>query len=245
MDLLGSILVVLAAALLLAFFPLARKGFPKLRGIPALSRLYHAVGLSVEDGTRLLISLGGPSLLTKSAAAALAGLGLLRDTTQQTSVSDRPPVAVAGETALALLAQDTLSSSFRAAGAPELFQAVSGRLAGMTPFSSAAGTIPVLSDEHVSAAALAGHFGMEAALLADASEREGIMLIGATDDPAAQAALFVSAAETLIGEEVYAGAAYVGGRAPHVASLAVQDILRWVIIVGLLAGAGLKILGLV
>jgi hypothetical protein len=245
MEILGLILVVLAAVLLLAFFPLARKGFPKLRGIPALSRLYHAVGLSVEDGTRLLISLGGPSLLTKSGASALAGLGLLRDATQQTSVSDRPPVAVAGEAALALMAQDALYSSFRAAGAAELFQPVSGRLAGMTPFSSTAGSIPILSDEHVSAAALVGHFGVEAALLSDAAEREGIMLIGGTDDPAAQAALYASASETLIGEEVFAGAAYVGGRAPHVASLAVQDVLRWLIIVGLLAGAGLKILGLI
>jgi hypothetical protein len=245
MDILGLALVVLAAALLFAITPLARKGFPRLRIVPALSRLYRLVGLSVEDGTRLLISLGGASLLTKSGAAALAGLGLLREAGQQTSVSDRPPVALAGEASLALLAQDTLHSSFRAAGAEDLFQPVSARLAGMTPFSSTAGTMPVLSDEHVSAAALVGHFGVEAALLSDAAEREGIMLVGASDDPAAQAALFATASETLIGEEVFAGSAYIGGRAPQVASLAVQDVLRWLIILGLLAGAGLKFLGLI
>ena len=183
MDILGLALVVLAAALLLAITPLARRGFLKLRGLPALSRLYRAVGLSVEDGTRLLISLGGASLLTKSGASALAGLGLLREAGQQTSVSDRPPVALAGEASLALLAQDALYSGFQAAGADDLFQPVSARLAGMTPFSSTAGTIPVLSDEHVSAAATVGHFGVEAALLADAAEREGIMLVGASRRP--------------------------------------------------------------
>ncbi len=245
MDFPGLIVVVLTAALLPIFYKLARRGFPKLRAIPALTRLYRAVGLSVEDGTRLLISLGNTSLLTKYGASALAGLEVLRDATRQTSASDRPPVAVAGEASLAFLAQDTLRSGFRAAGAAELFQPVSGRLAGMTPFSSMAGTLPILSDEHVSAAALIGHFGAEAAVLAEAAVRDGVVLVGASDDPAAQAALFASASEALIGEDVYAGAAYLGGQAPHMASLAVQDILRWLIIIGILAGAGLKILGLI
>jgi hypothetical protein len=245
MTAVAALLVLATVALIVVFSALARKGPPKLRSIPAFSRLYRAVGLSVEDGSRLLISLGATSLLTRYGASPLAGLELLRDATQKASVSDRPPVAVAGEATLAFLAQDTLQSGFRAAGAAELYQPTSGRLAGMTAFSSMAGTIPVLSDEHVSVAGLVGHFGLEAAVLADVAERAGAVMVAGSDEPAVQAALYASASEALLGEEVYAGAAYLGDRAAHVGSLAAQDVLRWLLIAGMLAAAGLKILGLI
>jgi hypothetical protein len=192
----------------------------------------------------LLIALGGSSLLTRHAAAALAGLGLLREVSQKASASDRPPVAVSGEAALALLSQDSLEAGYRAIGAGEYYQPATGRLAGMTPFSSAAATMLMLKDEHVSTAALIGRFGMEAALLAEAADRAGAVLLGASSETAAQAALYATASETLIGEELYAAPAYFGGRPAFTAGLTVEDILRWLTIVGLLVGVALKILGL-
>jgi hypothetical protein len=199
----------------------------------------------VEDGTRLLVGLGGASLHARSGAAALAGLGVLREVAKRTSVGDSPPIAAAGESALALLAQDALRAGYQSAGATEFFQPTTGRLTGMTPFSSAAGIMPLLEDENISAAILVGHFGVESALLADAAERGRILLIGSTDDPAAQAALYASATETLIGEELFSAPAYLGGGPAHAASLTIQDLLRWSIIALLLAGAGLKLFGLI
>jgi hypothetical protein len=237
--------IVTAAVLLAALTWMRRRSAGRLRSIPALTKLYRAVGLGVEDGTRLLVGLGNTSLLTRNAASALAGLGLLREVTQKTSVSDKPPVAVAGEAVLALLAQDTLQTGYRLAGAAEFFQPGTGRLAGLTPFSSAAATMPMLADEHVSASALVGHFGVEAALLAETAQRRDVLLIGASDEPAATAALFASSSDVLIGEEVYAPAAYLGRNPSHTASLTMQDILRWLTIAGLLAGVGLKIVGLI
>jgi hypothetical protein len=244
MDVLGLGLLLLSAALLVLLGRWRRKDMPRLRSIEALTRLYRAVGLSIEDGTRLLIALGGPSLLTKSGASALAGLGVLREVSQKAAVGDRPPVTVAGEASLALLAQDTLQAGYQAAGAGEYYQPVAGRLTGLTPFSAAAGTIPILDDEQVSAAALIGHFGPEAALLSDAAERSNVLLIGSTGDPGGQAALYASAPEVLIGEELFATPAYLGGGAARSASLLVHDILRWLLIFTLLAGAGLKLFGL-
>lgn len=245
MDLIGPGLVGLSAILLLALSLLRRKSAPKLRLIPALTRLYRAVGLSVEDGTRVFVALGRTSLLTPRGGAALAGLAMLRHLAERTSLSDRPPIAVAGESSLALLAQDTLEAGYQAAGAGEFYQPTSGRLAGMTPFSAAAGAMSILRDENVSASVLIGDFGLEAALLADAAERESTFLLGASDDLSSQAALYASAQETLIGEELFATGAYLGATASHTASLTVQDILRWLIILALLAGAGLKLTGLI
>jgi hypothetical protein len=245
MNLLGLALVVISAFLLLILSLAKRKSSPRLRAIPALTRLYRAVGLSVEDGTRLLIGLGNASLLTQSGGAPLAGLGLLRYLTEKTSLSDRPPIAAAGESAIALLGQDTLEAGYQGAGAGEFYQPTTGRLTGMTPFSSAAGMMPILHDENVSSTALVGHFGVEAALLAEAAERENTFLVGSSDALSAQAALFASANEALIGEELFAASTYLGAGPSHSASLTVQDVLRWVIILVLLGGAALKLIGVI
>ncbi len=244
MNLIGLALVVLAAVLLVGLTTLQRKSSPKLRALPALTRLYRAIGLSVEDGTRLLIGLGNTALLTGNAGAPLAGLGMLRQLTERTSLSDRPPIAVAGEATLALLAQDTLEAGYQSAGAGEYYQPATGRVAGLTPFSAAAGTIPMLHDEGVSAAVFMGHFGVEAGLLADAAERDNALAVGASDDLAGQAVWYASAPETLIGEELFAASAYIGGTPAQTASLSVQDLLRWIIIASLIVGAAAKLLGL-
>lgn len=245
MDLIALGLVGLCAVLLLVFSLISRRSPPKLRVIPQLVRLYRAVGLSVEDGTRLLVALGRSSLLTPRGGAPLAGLGMLRHLAERTSLSDRPPLAIAGEPSLALLAQDTLEAGYQAAGAGELYQPTSGRLTGMTAFSAAAGAMTAFRDESVSTAVLVGDFGPEAALLADAAERENAFMLGASSDLASQAVLFASAQEPLIGEELFAAGAYLGGGPSHAASLAVQDILRWLLILALVAGAALKFLGLI
>lgn len=245
MSLVGLGVVVFAGLLLLVLALPKGRRTPKLRVIPALTRLYRAMGLSVEDGTRLLLSLGPGDLISRSGAPALAGFALLRHLAARTSLSDRPPVAVAGDAALALLAQDTMEAGYRSAGAAEFYQPTSGRLTGLTPFSSIAGTMPIVRDESVSATVLMGHFGVEAALLADAAERENTLLIGSSDDLASQAALFASANEALIGEELFAAGAYLDGSPARAASLTVQDVLRWLIIAALALGAALKLLGII
>jgi hypothetical protein len=154
-------------------------------------------------------------------------------------------VAVAGEPALAFLAQDTLHAGYRAAGAGEFYQPMTGRLAGMTAFSSAAATIPMLGDENVSLAALVGNFGVEAGLLSDAAERSHALLIGATSDPAGQSVLYATAPEALIGEELFAAPVYLAGAPGMAANLIVQDILRWLIILGLLLGLALQFIGVI
>ena len=158
-------------------------------------------------------------------------------------MSDRPPVVTSGDASLAILSQDTLQSGYHAAGADEQYRATTGRLTGLTPFSYAVGTIPIIHDEEVSANVIIGDLGAESALLAEASNRENTDLIAASDDLSAQSIFYVASQDPLIGEELFAAGAYVGAGAAHEASLQVQDILRWLIILAILGGAGLKLLG--
>ena len=237
------VIVVIAALLLVAFTVMRRRSPAALRPIQAFERLSHAIGLAVENGTRLHISLGRGNLFTARGGSALAGLAMLRRLAERTSVSDRPPIVTSGDASLSILSQDTLQAGYKAAGADDQYRATTGRLTGLTPFSYAAGTIPVTRDENVSANVLLGEFGAEAALLAEAADRENTHLIAASDNLSAQAILYAAAQDPLIGEELFASGAYVGAGPSHEASLHVQDVLRWLVILAILVGALLRMVG--
>jgi len=237
--------LLLLAVILLVGLTLLRSKIPTaLRPIDAYDRLTRSVGLAVENGTRLHISLGRGNLFTTRGASALAGLAMLRKLTERTSLSDRPPIVTTGDASLAILSQDTLQSGYRAAGAEEQYRFSTGRLTGLTPFSYAAGTIPVTQDENVSTNVFMGDFGSESALLADAAERENSTVIAASDSLSGQSVFYAVSQDPLIGEELFAAGAYVGAGAVHEASLTVQDILRWLIILAIVVGSGLKLLGM-
>jgi len=242
-GLIGLVLVLVTAGLLLGLTFVQRKSTPTFREIAAFTRLKKSVGISVEDGTRLHISLGRGGLQTSDGAPALAGLAMLRHLSEQTSVSDKPPVVTSGAADLAILTRDTLQAGYKAAGAEEIYNPATGRLTGLTPFSFAAGTIPSMRDENVSTNLLIGHFGPEVALMTDAAERTNSPTVAATVDPAAQAVLYASVDEPLIGEELFAAGAYSEAGRAHQASLQVQDILRWVIILILIVGSLLSLAG--
>ncbi len=239
------LVILLSIFILLALTYLKRLAPRTFRPITAFARLQRAIGLSIEEGTRLHVSLGRGSLLTPRGGVSLAGLSMLRHLTERTSVGDLPPVATTGDPALVLLTQDTLKAGYEAAAAGDLYQSTTGRLTGLTPFSYAAGAMPVVSDESVAANLLLGGFGSEVALITDAAQRAGSPVIGATDDLAAQSILFASSQEPLIGEELFAAGAYLSGDPSQTASLTLQDILRWLLIVFLLGGAALKLLGVI
>jgi hypothetical protein len=236
------IILVVGAVLLGVLTFWKRKSPASLREIPAFVQLQRLLGLSVEDGTRLHISLGSASLLDKRGGSGLAGLAMLRHVAERTSVSDTPPVASAGDPVLGLLSQDTLQAGYKAAGAEGLYSQNTGRVAGLTPFGYAAGAMHISPNEKVSANIMLGHFGPEAALIADAAERGNTAVIGASDNLAGQAVLFANTQEALVGEELFAAGAYLDAGASHAASLTLQDVLRWLVILSMLVGAALKLL---
>jgi hypothetical protein len=243
-DLLGLIFALLCLGLMLIFLARGRKRpIQDVREIPAFNRFRREVGLAVESGKRLHISLGRGSLNNLPAGSALVGLTMLERCARAASISDRPPVATSGDSVVAILSRDTLRATYYNIGADRRYEPTSGRLSGLTPLSYAAGAMSVIHDENVSANVLAGHFGGEVGLLTEAGERAGSLTIASSDSLPAQAVLFASTDEPLVGEELYAGGAYLGAGPLHVASLRTQDILRWLLVAIMIGGALLRVLG--
>jgi hypothetical protein len=238
---LGVVLVTTGLILLFAL-PRRFRTPPTLRPIPAFRHLQRSIGLAVEQGKRLHLSLGSSSVISPNSASALVGLSTLERVAQISIISDQPPVATSGDGALAILSQDTLRAAYRTGNASDLYEMDRGRLTGPTPFSFAVGAAQVMRTEDISTNILIGHFGAEVALMTEASDRHKAYSLAASDSLPAQAVLYATAEETLIGEELFAIPAYLQAGTVHAASIRVQDILRWIIIAALLVGAVLKLL---
>jgi hypothetical protein len=215
----------------------------RLRDIPAFLRLKRAIGLAVESGQRLHISLGHGGIDGPRGAAGLVGLSVIQRVSRAASISDKPPIATSGEAALAILSQDVLHESYRAVNAENRYDPSLGQVTGLTALSFTAGTLPAIYDQQVSVNMLLGSFGSEVGLLADAAERTGSLTIGGSDNLPAQAVLSATTQEPLVGEELFAAGAYLQVNPMHSSSLIAQDVLRWALIGFIILGAVLKLAG--
>ena len=240
---LGLLLLLLFSGLMLGFtffsdlWPL---GLRRLRGYEDLGL---ALERAVEAGERVHLSLGTGSLIGVESAPAFAGLTVLAQIAASTAMSDKPVIVTTGDGAMAILAQDTLQAAYSKVGAEASYHPISSRMLGPTPFSYAAGVPSMLSDEEVSVHILSGSFGSEGGLTADFGRRNQAFVLAGTDDVQTQALFYGTADHPLIGEELFAGGAYLGVGEIHKASLRTQDIVRIVIIVIILIGTLLKTFG--
>lgn len=243
-NLIGLAFIILFIGLMVAFLLLRKDPAHRhLREIPAFARFRRSIGLAVESGNRLHVALGNGGIQGLRGASGLIGLSVLQRISRSAAISDRPPTATSGEAVLSILSQDSLRSGYREANAEYQFEPTSGQLSGLTPYSFAVGVMPTIYDEHVSVNLMLGSFDSEAALICDAAERTESLTIGGSENLNAQAILFASAQEMLVGEELFAAGAYLQTGKMHTASLFAQDVLRWVVFVILLIGAGLKLAG--
>jgi hypothetical protein len=243
-DLIGLLVLVLFVVLLIVFIAVGDRwpaSFRKIQGYEALTK---ALERAVESGERVHLSLGTGSLIGADSAAAFAGLVVLTEIAKVTSLSDRPAVVTTGDGAMAIVAQDSLRSAYREVGALDRYEPISARMLGPTPFSYVASIPILLESEKISTNALIGAFGAEGALAADFGERKQTFVLAGTEDIQSQALLYATAEYPLIGEEVFAGGAYLDVSPAHRASLRVQDTVRFIIVGGILVGLLLSLLGI-
>lgn len=243
-DFLGLFVLAMFVILLIVFMAIGDRWPVSFRKIAGYEALLEALERAVESGERVHLSLGTGSLIGTDSSAAFAGLVMLTEIAKVTSLSDRPVVVTTGDGAMAIVAQDSLRSAYREAGAIDRYQPISARMLGPTPFSYVANIPILLESEKVSANILAGAFGAEGALAADFSERKQSFVLAGTEDVQSQALLYATAEYPLIGEEIFAGGAYLGVGPAHRASLRVQDTVRFIIVGGILLGLLLNLLGI-
>lgn len=242
-DLRGLVILGIFIASLLAYSAYRRRRTIVFRPLRGFEELARSIERAVEAGERVHLSLGTGSVIGSDSGPALAGLGVLSRMAMATSMSDKPSVITAGNGAMMILAQDRLRTGYQQVGESTRFQLNAGRMLGPTPFSYVAGLPAILGTEDVTVHVMIGSFGTEAALAADFGERNDVFVMAGTDDVQAQSLLYATATYPLIGEEVFAGGAYLNAGRLHRASLSTQDLVRYLIVAAVLLGTLLRTFG--
>lgn len=233
--------------LLIGFMLLTRRAGARnvpLREVEGWKRLPGMVGEAVEAGRRVHLSLGTGVLGQTDTATVLAGLQTASQVAAVTVVSDRPPVITTTDGAAMMLAQDTIKQAYKQQHALDQYRDDGARVAALSPAAFGAALSTLVRDEAVAGNLLIGSVGPEVVLLTEAGRRAGITTLAGSDNLTGQAALFAAADATLVGEDLYTAGAFLQRGDAQVASLRAQDVMRLLLIGGMLVGVVLKTLGI-
>jgi hypothetical protein len=202
-----------------------------LRPLHALDGLKGQLGRAIESGNPLHISMGNASLADVASATSIASLQVVDHLAKDGCANGTAPLITVGEGTLLPAAQDSLRHAYqeldrRVEYDPAQVQFVASET---TPFVYAGGAAALLQQEKVTGNITVGHFNIEIALIAEAANNQHIEQIIGTDDPSALAIATVFTENVLIAEEMLAVGAYLEDDPGRLASLQLQDIIRWVI----------------
>jgi len=249
-----------------AYWAVKRGARFSLRPIDAYTALKGLLARAAEAGQPVHLSLGIAGIGDQATADTTAGLNVLEYLAERAAISANPPlVTIANATALPV-AQDLLRRAYRRQGYSEEYDP--GRVRFVAPsdptlgssavpspsvyanspqdaFAYAAGTMQLLSKQKVTANVMLGQFGDEFLLLGETGARRDLTQIGGTSVVSVLPFVYATMSHPLIGEDIYAGGAYLSDKPAHLSSLLAQDILRWVLVAGMGVAIVLRTLGLV
>jgi len=248
-------------AVFLVFLPIfffsywaVKRGAPiHLRAIPAYDALKKLLAQSAEAGQPVHLSLGTGGIGDAATADTMAGLTVLEYFADRAVISANPPiVTMANPTALPV-AQDILRRAYARHGSTEEYDPARARLIAPNPnlnsqgeaFAYGAGAMRIIAQHGLIANVMIGRFGDEFLLLSETGAQRGVQQIGGTSSERVLPFVRATVDHPLIGEEIYAGGAYLSNKPGHVSSLLAQDLMRWLIAAGLVAGVLLKTAGVI
>lgn len=214
------------------------EGF-KLRPLPGFDVLKTQIGRAIESGRQMHITLGQANLNGPAGPTSLAALNMMGHLADEGCANDAPPLVTTGEGTVMLAAQEKLYHSFDRTNRPEGYRArqVHFVASESDPFAYAAGVSGLIHQDKVTGNVMVGRFGPELMLMAEAAQRQDVTQVIGTDDPTAMALATAVTENTLIGEELFAAAAYMDNTPEQVASLRIQDIVRLLVMVAILVWA--------
>lgn len=232
------LIIVLAsvASIIVTQFVRRRRDLFALRDIRAYSVLPLKIGEAIEANRPILVSVGSAGVGANDTLLTLASIEFAYQVSLRAAIGAAAPILTMSDTSTLPLAYDTLRRAYQSQGLQSRYPGGSVRWfpAGPRSLAFAAALTATMGDDNVGASVLVGSFGTELALIADAAARRSQSLIAASDQLDGQAIAYVTADEPLIGEEIFTAGAYLGEQASQIASIVAKDVLRWLLILGIL-----------
>lgn len=237
------LLLTMVVSVVVAQFIRRRPNLYALRPIPAYQTLPQMVGEAVEANRPMHFSLGSASLGGENTLLALASAELFYHGAERAAISAVPPLLTVSDPTAIPLGYDMLRQAYRSRDLLGRYRRSSLRWypAGPRSLAFAAALTAMLGDDRVANNVLVGSFGPELALVADAAARRDQGVLAASDQLQGQAVAYVMADQPLIGEELFAGGAYLGQSSTQIAGLVATDVLRWLIILSMLVPTAIAV----
>jgi hypothetical protein len=235
----GLTLAVLAmafAATMMGRF-IARRFSLRHRPILAYAVLPEMAADAVESNYRLHFSMGSSALGETSTISALVSAEIIYRMAVRLAISHQTPLITTSSTMTLPLAQDTLRRAFeyRQNAAFYHSSAAAWYPQGARSMVFAAGVASLSADKDAASNVLLGRFGYEAAWIGESALRYDQGLIMHSDLVEGQALAYAQADHVLLGEELYVGPAYLNGTELEHGGVFALDVLRWLVILGILA----------
>ncbi len=230
------LLLAMVVSVVVAQFIRRRPNLYALRPIEAYQALPQMVGEAIEANQPMHFSLGSASLGGENTLLTLASAELFYQGMERAAISAAPPLLTVSDPTAIPLGYTMLRQAYRSRDLLGRYRSSSLRWypAGPRSLAFAAALTAMLGDDRVANNVLVGSFGPELALITDAAVRRNQGVLAASDQLQGQAVAFVMADQPLIGEELFAGGAYLGGSPTHIAGLVATDVLRWLVILAML-----------
>lgn len=208
----------------------AGKISPSIRRIPALDSIEEAVGRATEMGRPVHYSPGYGDMTTATAPQTFASFDILTHVVALTARYNTQLIVTCKSPQSFPLIQELVREAYSVAGKPDMFQEDTVRFISEAQFAWAAGVLGIFNREKVAANIMVGYFMAESLLFAEGGAQVGAIQVAGTGN-LAQTAFFVAACDyTLIGEELYAGGAYLSNDPTKIGNLTGQDIVKFVTI---------------
>ncbi len=214
--------------------------------VPLFKALPNEVGRVAEEGRAIHVALGSGGILGEQGMVSVAALQGLSALTELSATYDTPPFVTAGDPTLYLLAENQVRDGYARLGNAESYRFGAVQYVAPSPIAYAAMAATLTSDQSLGASINLGCFDQEISLLTHAAEARNVTLYGGTASLQGAAALYptLGVNHMAIGEELFSGGAEATGRSGFWAGLVTQDILRWLVIAGILVVTAASLLGL-
>jgi hypothetical protein len=237
------LLLTMVVSVIVTQFIRRRRDLYALRDVPAYRALPLVVGEAIEANRPVHVSFGGAGLGGATTPLTLASGELFYQTAERAAIGGVAPILTVSDPTAIPLGQDTLRRAYQSRGLLARYQRGSVRWypAGPRSLAFAAALTATMGDDRVSANILVGSFGSELALVAEASARRNRTVIASSDQLEGQAVAYVLADQPLIGEEIFAAGAYLGGSPSQVAGVVTQDVLRWLLVAAIFIPAAIAV----
>jgi len=236
-------LIIICGAVLFMIYR-ARQGLEsEVRRVAGIDVIDEAIGRSTEMGRPVHITNGLATLYSSGAPQTIAGLSVLSYVAKKCAQNGIPLITTIYVPETIPIVMEMYREASVLAESPEWFDDYNIRYMSSHRFSYATGVQGVLQREKPAASFLMGSFMAEALIFAESGYLAGAMQVAGTA-ATSQIPFFVAVCDyTLLGDELYAAGAYLSQDAVQMASIAGQDVGKYLAMILLLVGLILSAMG--